>query len=431
VRLPPIPSTASLDSSLALLADPYRYISRTCEQLGSDIFEARLLLQRTICLRGESAVRLFYESGHFTRKGAVPSPVKKVLFGVGGVQALDGEPHRRRKALLMSIMSPERVSELKQLVDEKLEVYTLRWAGAPKVVLYHEFRRLLTEAVCQWAGVGLAANEIDTRAVVLAGMYEEAASIGWGQIRGRTARKRCEAWVGSQLADIRVGRREVCPRSAAHVMATGEEADGRLIDLQGATVDLLSVLRPTVAVSVFMTFAAHALSKFPHTREALVGGRDKALHSFAQEVRRYYPFFPMAAARVSEPFEWQGYRFPKGRKVLLDLYGTNHHPALWDNPQEFRPERFDNWIENRNTLVPQGGGRQETNHRCVGEALTIELIKLAADLLVNRIEYKVPPQDLELDMQRLPALPPSRMEIVGVRRRSDLPDEQEASLAVS
>lgn len=410
-----IPVLASLDSSLALLADPYRFISSQCEQLDTDIFETRLLFERTICVRGEPWARLFYESPHLTRQGAVPKLVQQVLFGKGGVQGLEGAPHRRRKALLMSIMAPDRIAELVKHVGEVFDRYAWRWAMQGKVVLYDELRLLLTEAVCHWAGVGLATEEVERRGRDLAAMYEESATIGLGQFRGRAARRACEEWVGSQLAEIRAGRREVCPRSAAHMLATGEEADGTLIDLQGATVDLLSVLRPTVAVSLFLTFAAHALDKFPATRERLVGGDSQALQSFAQEVRRFYPFFPLTAAIVAEPLDYRGYHLPRGRRMLMDLYGTNHDPKLWNEPNEFRPERFDNWKPNANTLVPQGGGNQETNHRCVGEALTIELLKLFADRLVNDMRYTVPEQNLEPDMRRAPALIPSGFEIAEVQ----------------
>jgi fatty-acid peroxygenase len=299
--------------------------------------------------------------------------------------------------------------------------YARRWAMQQKVVLYDEFRTLLTEGVCHWAGVGLASEEAEGRGRELSAMYEESATIGLGQFRGRAARRSCEEWVGGQLSEIRVGRREVCPNSAAYILATGEEADGTLIDLQGATVDLLSVLRPTVAVSLFLTFAAHALYKFPKSRERLVGGDDLALQSFAQEVRRYYPFFPLTAAVVTEPVEYMGYHLPRGRRVVMSLYGTNHDPKIWDQPEEFRPERFDNWKPTPNTLVPQGGGNQETNHRCVGEALTIELLKMVVDRLVNDMDYTVPEQNLEPDMSRAPALIPSGFEITDVRLNSATP----------
>lgn len=424
--MPEIPVLASLDSSLALLTDPYRFLSSSSERMGSDIFETRLLLQRTICLRGDQWAQFFYESPQLTRQGAVPKLVKQVLFGQGGVQGLEGERHRRRKALFLSIMSPERIAELVDLVAEIFDRYALRWAIQEKVVLYEEFRSLLTEAVCHWAGVGLAIEEVDERSRQLAALYEESASIGLGHFRGRAARRSCEEWVSSQLAEIRSGRREVCAHSAAFIFAMGEEPDGSLIDLQVATDDLLSVLRPTVAVSLFLTFAAHALHAFPRAREGLIDGDPQSLLSFAQEVRRYYPFFPMTAAIVREPIDVMGYHLPRGRRVLLDLYGTNHHPRIWDDPQQFQPHRFDHWVPNPNTLVPQGGGHQETNHRCVGEALTIELLKLVADRLVNSMSYDVPPQDLEPDIRRVPAMIPSGLEITAVRLTPSIPLEPAA-----
>lgn len=39
-----IPGNGWLDSSLALKADPYRYISKQCQRYGTDLFETRLIL---------------------------------------------------------------------------------------------------------------------------------------------------------------------------------------------------------------------------------------------------------------------------------------------------------------------------------------------------------------------------------------------------
>jgi fatty-acid peroxygenase len=40
----------------------------------------------------------------------------------------------------------------------------------------------------------------------------------------------------------------------------------------------------------------------------------------------FAPFFPAVAARVRRDFDWKGYRLPRGRRVLLDLYGTDYDP---------------------------------------------------------------------------------------------------------
>lgn len=56
---------------------------------------------------------------------------------------------------------------------------------------------------------------------------------------------------------------------------------------------------------------------------------------FVQEVRRFYPFFPFAAAEVKTDFTWKDYTFEKGTLTLLDLYGTNHDTNIWGIPKCF------------------------------------------------------------------------------------------------
>jgi fatty-acid peroxygenase len=100
-------------------------------------------------------------------------------------------------------------------------------------------------------------------------------------------------------------------------------------------------------------------------------------------VRRFYPFFPFVGGRALHPFEWRGHHFAEGTWFLLDLYGTNHDPRLWDQPEEFLPERFRAWDGGPFGFVPQGGGDPMSGHRCAGERLTIELVKQAVRLLTQ------------------------------------------------
>jgi cytochrome P450 len=85
----------------------------------------------------------------------------------------------------------------------------------------------------------------------------------------------------------------------------------------------------------------------------LASRRRRLIEAFVQEVRRFYPFFPMVGGRSLEEFEGRGHRFEKGAWVLLDLCGTNHDARIWNNPERFQPERFLNWQGNPYTLIPQ------------------------------------------------------------------------------
>ncbi|TDC61446.1 cytochrome P450, partial [Micromonospora sp. KC207] len=80
-----IPADRSPDSTLALLREGYRFIGDRCDRYDTDIFQARLRLEQTICLRGREAAALFYDPERFVRAGATPKRVQRTLTGAGGV----------------------------------------------------------------------------------------------------------------------------------------------------------------------------------------------------------------------------------------------------------------------------------------------------------------------------------------------------------
>jgi fatty-acid peroxygenase len=409
--VPAVIRDTSFDSTFAFLREPYEFISKRCSRYGTDVFETRLLLQPAICVLGADAAELICDNTRFQRHGAMPHRVRATLLGEGGVQGLDDDEHRHRKAMFMSLMTPARIADMRQITVELLEQAGAAWEEAGEVVLYEAIQPVLTRAACAWAGVRIPESEVGERSAELTAMFHDAGAVGPAHWRSRSARRHAEDWIRQVIMDIRSATHESDPDGAAHVIALHRDLAGELLPPQVAAVELLNILRPIVAVAVFITFAAHALAEFPECRSRLTGGEDGYTEQFVQEVRRFYPFFPAVAARVRGTFEWQGHVFPKGRRVLLDLYGTNHDPRIWDRPMEFRPERFRDASPSEFAFIPQGPGDHFLNHRCPGEAITVELMKTVVEFLTTRLAYGVPQQDLTVDMSRLPALPRSRFVI--------------------
>lgn len=63
---------------------------------------------------------------------------------------------------------------------------------------------------------------------------------------------------------------------------------------------------------------------------------------------------------VAEDINFRGYALPKGATVLVNVESILKDPDLWENPEEFRPERFigpDGEIIRREELVPFGVGK--------------------------------------------------------------------------
>lgn len=411
-----MPHDKGLDSTLALASDGYEFIRKRSRRHGSDVFRTRLMLQPFICMIGEEAARVFYDPGRFMREGAAPRRVKATLFGFGGVQGLDGDAHRHRKAMFLSLMTHEGIRRLAELAEEQWRAYAARWETSDRVVLHGQVREILCRAVCAWAGVPLGESEVERRTHDLGELIDSPAAVGPKHWQGRLARKRAERWTGGLVEQVRAGTLPAAEGSALQAVATHRDPGGELLDTRVAAVELLNVLRPTVAVARYVTFTAVALHEHPEYRQRLRAGEDDLLEPFVQEVRRFYPFFPFVGARVRKEFEWRGYRFPEGAKVLLDLYGTNHDPRSREKPEEFRPERFFARDGNPFNFIPQGGGDHHVNHRCPGEWITIELMKQALRFLTREIKYEVPEQDLRISLRKIPALPESGFAIGKVRR---------------
>ena len=413
-----IPHDGVLDSSLAMLADPYRFISRRCARLGSDLFRTRLLLKSNICMMGRDAAELFYDEERFQRKGAGLRRIEVTLLGQGGVQGLDGAAHRHRKQMFTSLTPADEAVRLAAISAQHWAARARGWAARDSVVIYDEARDVLCRSVCEWAGVPVEDAEIGPLARDLAAMYEHVDSLGPQHLWARWVRKKRDQWAARLIVAVRAGRLPAAEGSVLAAVATHRDLDGQLLEPRVAGVELLNLLRPTVAVSVFITFAALALVEHAECRERIVSGGGDYGEMFAQEVRRFYPFFPAVAALVRRDFEWRGYQFPRGMRVILGLYATNHDERLWASPEEFRPERFRDWGGDLFRFIPQGGGDREVHHRCPGDRISVELVKAAVAFLCGGLQYEVPEQDLRLKFTDLPAMPRSRVVIRNVRSKA-------------
>jgi fatty-acid peroxygenase len=106
--------------------------------------------------------------------------------------------------------------------------------------------------------------------------------------------------------------------------------------------------------------------------------------------------------RAVKDLSWQGEHIAAGSLVLLDVYGQNHDPGLWERPYSFEPQRFVDRRIGPFDLIPQGGGVPDTGHRCPGEDITVALLRALAVRLA-RLDYDVPDQDLTISLRRIPA----------------------------
>jgi fatty-acid peroxygenase len=248
-------------------------------------------------------------------------------------------------------------------------------------------------------------------------LFESAATVGPTHWLGRNARNYVEKWIGKLIDKVRDGKVNPPENTVLHKFSWFRDLEGNLLDIETVAVEVINILRPIVAIATFINFTVLAVHHHLAERRKLESGDEKYAQMFVQEVRRFYPFFPSVIALVKKDFTWNSYTFEEGTLTLLDLYGTNHDPKIWDNPDVFSPNRFAEWEESPFSFIPQGGGDYFMGHRCAGEWVTIEVMKVSLDYLANRMNYEIPDQDLSFSMVSMPSIPHSKVVIKNVKRR--------------
>lgn len=396
------------------LDEGYLLLSELRKEANAPVVKARLLNKEVIAIYGKEAAKKFYDPRNFKREGAMPKIVLKTLFGENGVQTLDGQAHEHRKTIFMDLMTPKRMEEYHRILDKNLTQKLDRQQG--QFELFDLAKDVLFRSICEWAGIDLSQltkKEVDQLAEYQISMISSAVTNPATHIKGVDNRKKSEKWAQSLIENARInpvaGKEDV----ALYAFAKATDDHGELLPIDVAAVELLNVIRPTVALTVWIALMGHALFSRPDIYQRLHAEFDQLQDSFIQEMRRYYPFFPMLPAFAIQDVEVDGYLIPKDSWVVLDLYGTNHDDRMIETPEVFRISRYlgkEKHIscDEEYEMIAQGGGEFKTMHRCAGEWITLHTLRVFSDQLVNKYQFSIPEQDWNIPMNQFPTYPKSK-----------------------
>ena len=191
--------------------------------------------------------------------------------------------------------------------------------------------------------------------------------------------------------------RRVCDQIVAHRRASGDRQEdllGLLLDTQdqgnsladGEIRDqvLVFLLAGHETTSTALTYTLHLLGRHPDVPhrvrtevDTIAGDRVLTAQNVSalgyttmvlKEAMRLYPSAPFLGRQAVQDDQIGGYHVPAGADVVLAPWITHRHPAFWEQPERFDPQRFTPEQEkarHRYAWFPFGGGPRA----CIGQPL--------------------------------------------------------------
>ncbi|KDP41656.1 hypothetical protein JCGZ_16063 [Jatropha curcas] len=111
------------------------------------------------------------------------------------------------------------------------------------------------------------------------------------------------------------------------------------------------------------------------------------LRCIINEVMRLYPVGLLLHHESSEECSVGGYRVPRGTMLLVNLWGIQNDPRIWEEPRKFKPERFEgcrDGVRDGFKCMHFGLGKRS----CNGEGMALRMIGLTLASLLQCFEWK-------------------------------------------
>lgn len=126
------------------------------------------------------------------------------------------------------------------------------------------------------------------------------------------------------------------------------------------------------------------------------------LQAICKEAMRLHPSTPLSLPHFSfEECEVDGHHVPANTRLLINIWAIGRDPAAWEDPLEFRPERFLSGtaakidpMGNNFELIPFGAGRRI----CAGKLAGMVFVQYFLGTLVHAFEWRLPDGEEKVDM---------------------------------
>jgi cytochrome P450 len=348
------------------------------------------------------------------------------LAGAGSLWVLGGDAHRRERQLLAPPFHPRGFREYGQAIRAVTRQHLEAWRPGENRRAMDTTLTISLDIILRLVfGVDQAPSVENGRNVLKRVLHTVHPLIvffpwlqrPWFPIWRRHARARADysAWVNAYLAERRA-------QGGAAGDVVGRLLNARYDDGSPMTDAAIHDELFTILVSAQETtatalaWALYELGSHPavlaqlRAELALLGPDPDPdavvklpyLTAVCNETLRLHTLLAEIARVIVNPLLLFGNLVPPGASVMVSIMSIHHDPALYPEPDRFRPERFNERTYGPHEFLPFGGGHR----RCLGAGLADYEMRIALAEIVTRWDFA--PAGPEVEIRHDIAMGPKR-----------------------
>ena len=399
--LPPGPPFAPLHTLLTMV-DMKRFFQACAERYG-DPFLVRLVVGDVVVTGKPEGLREIFTAEPATFVPLSVAPLQPIA-GDHSMLLLGGERHRQHRKLLMPPFHGERMRAYGALLQEIAHRSVAELSRGNPLTALHLSQMISLEVIIR-AVFGVQQPErvrlfkeatrefLDSYTAPLTFMPPLRRPLGgvgpWDRFQRQATRY--EAMLEEEITARRASRAE--GQDILSLMLATRDEDGQPMseaELKDELRTLLLAGYETTAIG--MAWALYYIHRLPEVRTRLLDElaalgpaptaeqlvQQPYLSAVCDEALRIHPVLPATSRKLVAPFTLRGWSLPAGVGVMASILLAHGDPALYPEPERFRPERFLERKYSPFEYLPFGGGAR----RCLGAAFALYEMKIALGSLL-------------------------------------------------
>jgi cytochrome P450 len=430
-KLPPSAPVPSTVQTLAVWRDPHRYLAWCRKRYGSRFTIHPLGMPPMVFLSDPADIKTIVRAPANVLHPGAGGVVIRPLVGDGSFMLADEDAHLDGRRAILPAFQHSRIREHTEMVNDIVTREVALWPRNMPVAIHPYLRALTLRVILRTIFGQENARQRELHARLLR-MFTITASLALqeGQLRPFPPWRRL--WGGflseraavHKLIDELISDEAHAPARDSGLLAMLLEGKAAADDTRATRRqirdDLMSVIlagHETTASELAWAFQllAHDQSTTARLVNSLDNGEDRYLAATVQEVLRHRPVFLFTIPRVvSAPFEIAGQTFHPPVHLMGCIHLMQHDPAVYEDPERFRPERFLTAEPPPDVWMPWGGGRK----RCPGHHLAVLEMQLVLRTVLSELQVLPVSNRVETARWRSVIVTPGRGSRILLRKRN-------------